>query len=156
MPLANNAGPQSMQLKMRVCGLAAVFALSLCVLRATAEDTENALAQQIVAALVSNDLDLALSKAKGAVRQYPQSAQMYQLLGGVQFKRGAKEDARAAFQRAIDLAPQDSINYFNLARVELSLDHYAEVVSTLKIFLRSEPQDAAAHVLLGRAYHNLN
>ena len=137
-------------------GLALLLTVSLCGSNVSAEDTENVLVERIRGALAGNDPGLALSEAQDAVRQYPNSAQLYQMLGSAQFRNGSKEDARAAFQRAVDLAPQDSINYFNLGRVELSLDHYAEVVTSLNTFLRFEPQDAAAHVLLGRAYYNLN
>ena len=76
------------------------------------------------AALGGNDLSLALSEAQDAVHQYPNSAQLYQMLGSAQFRNGSKEDARAAFQRAT-IFGLNTHQLLQSGAVELSLDHYA-------------------------------
>src|ERR1043166_8196850 len=101
--LANNGESKCMVMKVLYCGLALLVTVSLCGSNASADDTENVLVEQIRAALAGNDLKLALSEAQEAVPQHPNSAPLYQMLGSVQLENGAKEDARAAFQRAIDL-----------------------------------------------------
>jgi superkiller protein 3 len=130
--------------------------LWVCAVVCVAETTESAWVLQVRSALVRNDLQSAIQDARRGIQQYPGSVALYQLLGGALFRSGASQDARAAFQKAIDLAPQEPLNYFNLARVDLSLNRFDDVVMSLTTFLKSDPRDAEAHVLLGRAYHNLN
>jgi superkiller protein 3 len=122
----------------------------------SAQDLASELETQIVAKIDANQLDAALKLANVAVGRYPNSSQMQQLLGVVQFKKGSNEEARTAFRRAIELDPGIAHNYFDLALVDLSEKQYARAVPSLEACLRLDPRNAEAHVLLGRVYHNLN
>lgn len=112
--------------------------------------------EQIQTKIAANQLDAALDLARRAVGQYPESSQMRELLGVVLFKKGANEEARIEFRRAIELDPSVPENYFNLALVDLSEKRYAQAAASLEKHLGLDPHNAYAHLLLGRAYHNLD
>jgi superkiller protein 3 len=120
------------------------------------QESASDLQDQILAKVAANQLEAALQLAHLAVGQHPNSSPMRQLLGVVLFKKGANEEARAAFRRAIELDASLSQNYYDLALVDLSEKQYARAAPSLEAYLRLEPRNAEAHVLLGRAYHNLN
>jgi tetratricopeptide (TPR) repeat protein len=121
-----------------------------------AQAGEDALAEQISAKLASGRIDEAIAEARRAVAAHHRSAALYQLLGAALFKKGAHEEARAAFRRSTELDPAIAENYFNLALVDLAENRLPDAAKWLEEFLRREPAHAQARVLLGRAYHNLN
>jgi tetratricopeptide (TPR) repeat protein len=144
--------------KLRGLG-AAVFLCLLCSWpagAARAQETEDSLTDQITADLQAGRLDAALDKAQIAVGQYPQSSQLQQLLGVVLFKKGSNNVARTAFRHAIEYDPSVPQNYFDLAMVDLAEKRYPEASKSLETYVRLDPMNAQAHLLLGRAYHNAN
>lgn len=145
------AGGRVRDLDTAGAGLVTSSALGLSV-QASASDLEDRIQSRIDA----NQLDDALELAHLAVGRYPNSSRMQQLLGVVLFKKGANEEADAAFRRAIELDPSIPQNYYDLALVNLSQKQYARAVPALEACLRLEPLNAQAHLLLGRADHNLN
>lgn len=139
-----------------------LFSIACCILcfpappRAGAQDSQEAVEDRIRAEIRAGSIDAALGQAREAVGQFPDSSDLQQLLGVTLFKKGLNEEARTAFRRAIELDPSIPQNYYNLALVELSEARYADAVDPLETFLRLDPQNAQAHLFLGRAYHNLN
>jgi len=123
---------------------------------AWAQASEEAFRDEISAKLSAGQIDAAVEQAKLAVGKYPRSSPLYQLLGAGLFKQGANEEARKAFGRAIEIDPGVPQNYYDLALVNLSDKRYADTATALETYLRLKPEDAQAHLLLGRAYHNLN
>ncbi len=121
-----------------------------------AQDTESSLHDRVAAELQQGKLDEALADAQLAVGQYPGSSELYQLLGVILFKKGLNDDARTAFRRAIELDPSIPQNYYDVALVDLSEHRYDVAAGRLEAYLRLGPMNAQAHLLLGRAYHNLN
>ncbi len=134
--------------------LGLVVVLRLAPLRA--QDTESSLHDRVAAEVQQGKLDEALADAQLAVGQYPNSSELYQLLGIILFKKGLDADARTAFRRAIELDPSIPQNYYDVALVDLSEHRYDVAASRLEAYLRLDPMNAQAHLLLGRAYHNLN
>jgi tetratricopeptide (TPR) repeat protein len=120
------------------------------------ESSEQDYEQKIAAQIGAGQLDVALVEANEALSRFPRSPTLNQLLGVVLFKKGANEQARAAFHRATELDPTLAEASYNLALLELSERRYAEGAIWLEKFLRLNPENAQAHLLLGRAYHNLN
>lgn len=143
---------------LRAISLAAVLALILFPSSPVlwAQISEQTLVERISSQLEAGQIDAAIDEARRAVEQYPKSATLYQLFGAALFKKGAAGEARQAFQRAIALDPKVVQNYFNLALVDLSEKNYPEAEKSLETFVHLEPGNAQAHLLLGRAYHNLN
>ena len=144
---------------VKICGLAVALAAVLCcgvARRAWAQASEDALRDEIAAKLQAGQTKAAVEQAKVAVEQYPRSPFLYQLLGAGLFKQGVDEEARKAFGRAIELDPSVPQTYFDLALVTLSEKRYGDAAAALETYLHLNPGDARAHMLLGRAYHNLN
>jgi len=140
-----------------VLGLAAIIALALLTGGLVlAQGSEEASAERIRSAIQAGRLDAAIADARQAVAQFPQSSELHQLLGASLFKKGLNAEAREVFRRAIELDANIPQNYFNLALVELSENRYPEATQSLEAFLKLDPANALAHVLLGRAYHNQN
>ena len=129
----------------------------LCVVPALqGQESENSLADQVQADIQAGHLDAALDKAQIAVGQYPDSSDLQQLLGVALFKKGLNEDARVAFRRAIECDPSVPQSYYDLALVDLAESCYPDAAKNLETYLRLDPLNAEAHLLLGRAYHNQN
>jgi len=118
--------------------------------------SEQAAEDSIAAQLEAGQVDAALSQSRRAAAQFPDSSAIHQLLGAALFKKGLGNEARAAFQRAIELDAKIPQNYFNLALVELSENNYSAAMKALETFVRLKPGNAQGHLLLGRTYHNLN
>jgi len=121
-----------------------------------AQESEDSLVDQVASDLDSGRLDAALAKAQIGVGQYPHSSHLQQLLGVVLFKKGDNADARTAFRHAIEYDPTVPQNYFDLALVDLADKRYPAAAKELESYLRLDPMNARAHLLLGRAYHNEN
>ena len=118
--------------------------------------SEEASADRIRSEIEAKQINAAIADARQAARQFPQSSEIHQLLGAALFKKDLNAEAREAFRRAIELDPAIPQNYFNLALVELSERKYLEASRLLETFVKLEPGNALAHVMLGRAYHNQN
>ena len=144
---------------LQACVVSLVIAAGLggpSVPLAWGQASEDALRDEITSKLSAGQTDAAVEQARLAVKQYPRSSPLYQLLGAALFKQGGNEEARKAFGRAIELDHGVPQNYYDLALVNLSDKRYADAATALETFLRLEPENAQAHLLLGRAYHNLN
>jgi VWFA-related protein len=63
-----------------------------------------------------HDPDKATKVLHAARDRWPKDAEVYEALGVVQTTRGALDDAIDSFQKAIAVAPEDPIGYFNLAK----------------------------------------
>ena len=135
---------------------ALLFAILIGATLSSASQAEDASAERIRAAIQAGKVDAAIADARQAVAQFPQSSELHQLLGAALFKRGMNAEAREAFRRAIELDSEAPQNYYNLALVELSEKRYAEATRLLETFVKLDPQNALARVMLGRAYHNQN
>ncbi|MGO9273388.1 MAG: tetratricopeptide repeat protein [Terriglobia bacterium] len=122
-----------------------------------AQDSEQAAGDQIAENITLGHTDEALDEARGAVKQFPNSSRLQQLFGVALFKKGLNDEARQTLRRAIELDPGISENYYNLALVDLSERRYdAAAVSLEGALHRDPPNPAEVHLLLGRAYQNLN
>lgn len=142
---------------LRYCVLVlALLATQIVPLSLRAQDSEQSATDTIQSALKSGHIDQAVDQAREAVGRYPNSSRVFQLLGVALFKKGASADAQTAFRRAIELDPSVPQNYYDLALVDLSEKAYTRAAARLETYLRLDPGNATAHVLLGHAYHNLN
>ncbi len=122
-----------------------------------AQESEPAIEDRIRQEIALGQTDQALNEAREAVTHYPNSSELQQLLGVTQFKRGLSEEARRSLGRAIELNPKIPENYYDLALVHLSQHRYEQAAVSLEKSIQLRTADLAeAHLLLGRAYQNLN
>ncbi len=133
-----------------------LLALATACAGSVPQASESTFEAQIGSAIEAGRLEEAIQLARQAAQQYPQSSTLQQMLGAALFRSGQKDEARRAFERAITLDPKVPQNYYNLALVELSDKRYGEATTALRSFLKLEPDNALAHLLLGRALHNQN
>ncbi len=132
------------------------MALPAARVRLYAQASEAAYEDRIAAELSSGRLEDAIADARRAAALYPRSSAIQQMLGAGLFKKGQKDAARVAFRRAIELDPKIPDNYYDLALLELSDNRLGDAARLLEKYLTLKPDNAQAHLLLGRAEHNLN
>ncbi len=101
-------------------------------------------------ALRRGDTETALKLARQAVATAPENADAHHLLGlGLQRIRDLA-GARAAFQRAAELAPDRADHLFALANVTLDQGDPPAAIRLLHEVLSLDPNKLAAYVLLGQ------
>lgn len=62
------------------------------------------------------DERMALLVLRDAERQWPSDPDLFNAMGVIQLRRGALDDAIDSFERAVKVAPEDALGYFNLGR----------------------------------------
>lgn len=62
------------------------------------------------------DEKMALLVLRDAERRWPTEPDVFNAMGVIQTRRGAMDDAIESFGKAVKIAPQDSLGYFNLGR----------------------------------------
>jgi VWFA-related protein len=86
-----------------------------------------------------SDLTRALDVLRDAERRWPANADVHNGIGVIHVRRGALDDAIAAFTRAADSAPGDSLAHFNLARAyELRYGRSQRYVSSQRRWTTSD------------------
>jgi tetratricopeptide (TPR) repeat protein len=118
-------------------------------------DLQAAMCSQIRRKIQKGEIDAAIDEAQQAVKEYPLSSSLNQLLGTALYAKGLKTQAATAFRKAIELNPQVAANYFDLGLIELSL-HDSKAIHNLEVFVRLEPDSAPGQLLLGHAYQYVN
>jgi VWFA-related protein len=67
--------------------------------------------------LQSNDHGSAIAVLREAEKRWPSNAEIYNAIGVVQVSRGALDAAVETLEKAVSVAPRDSLSHFNLGRV---------------------------------------
>ncbi len=130
-----------------------LFVSYTCVARA--QDTEQTLYRQIEQSIKSGQIDLGIDEARQALKQYPDSSQLNQVLATAFYKKGLMGEAAAAFRKAVMLDPSVATNYFNLGLLELNMRD-PRATKDLETFVGLAPDSGEGHLLLGHAYHYTN
>ena len=101
----------------------------------------------------AGEVDAALKALETAVKQEPQNAEAYFLLGVAYFKTGAYEKAREAFNETLDLDPERAAAvHHNLGALAIQVEDLDTAVTEFKTALEIEPDDPDTHYQLGAAY----
>jgi len=96
----------------------------------------------------TNDFPKAIAKLEKAIRIDPAYRDAHVNLG-VQYTRvGRSADARAEFQRALDIGPPTAPIYADLALISLALHQNQEAASYAQKALKLDPANGAAHLVL--------
>ncbi|HWK68699.1 MAG TPA: FecR domain-containing protein [Rhizobiaceae bacterium] len=101
---------------------------------------------------IKSDLDGALADLERAAATAPGSATVWNAIGNVQVERGAEREAEAAFERAIELEPNDPVSYANLAILYLNQDRVKEAKTLIDKAMAVDPSFDIGLVARGR-YH---
>lgn len=90
-----------------------------------------------------NETAMALEKV---VRQHPQSAQAYALLGSVYLEQGKTEQAIAACEEALRIDPQTVLAYRQLAAAHRREGHLEQALASLKQAIALHPEDVRSYL----------
>lgn len=85
----------------------------------------------------------------------PQDFQAWTELGTAHFLQGRKDEAEKAYQRALELRPAFALALLNLGRLRVADRKFEAALDPLSRALRTQPDIADAHLLLGEAYLQL-
>ncbi len=99
-----------------------------------------------------NELDEALDAVREARRLASRDASVINLQGDIQLMRGALEEARSAFERTLDLEPNNVRARIGLAELDLADDRVERAVEAYLDVLSLEPQSRRALLSLAVLY----
>jgi tetratricopeptide (TPR) repeat protein len=106
-------------------------------------------------ARIHNEFGDAASYYQKALRLNPHSAELYNKLGIVEFKLGAKGAARKHFSQAAKYDPRNVAAFNNLGALALVEKKYNPAVRYLKQALAIDETNATAHLNLAEAWMGL-
>ena len=111
---------------------------------------EKSLLHQVEADFKAGRVEEALQKCQQAIDHDPQSADAYYLLGMIQDRRGAHQEARQAFQRSSQLDPSFTAPHIYLGRIYYQSRHLDEAAAEFRSAIHlGDNASASAHYGLG-------
>lgn len=90
------------------------------------------------------DLDSASSELKKAVELHPSFRSAWSLLGEVELGRENRDEARQAFEKAIEIDPRSFTPHFQLARMDIEEGRWKEARSHAGAALEQSPNHSGA------------
>lgn len=108
------------------------------------------------AAITRGELDRALKLARLATKKAPTKSAAFNTLGRAQLKAGARKDAIASFEKAVELNPSSSFAENNLGLALIYDGKYEEAVDALEEATQLEPVEPYMWNNLGMAYEHLD
>lgn len=93
--------------------------------------------------------DAAAEKAAVLVKVYPEAPAIWNIYGGSLQETGQLDAAVEAFQRAVELAPENGKLIYNLARLHQKRNEHKTAIRLLKSVTELQPDWAKAHIMLG-------
>src|SRR5439155_102416 len=104
-----------------------------------------------IALLYIPDLDGAEREATEAARALPRDPRPPYVLGLLERARGRDDQARAAFERVLQIDPDDVGTHINVGQIELQRQRYDEAMAHFRAALAQEPYSVTATYNLGLA-----
>ena len=86
------------------------------------------------------------------LRAAPRDAELHQELGKAYLEKGLMEEAKAAYERSLELDPCDPWTYLFLGNWYYTMDRHREAVESFKCAARLRPDISIAFVGLADAY----
>jgi serine/threonine protein kinase len=111
-----------------------------------------ALSIEIKACFTARDYEGALTLAREAVTQYPNSGQVHSHVGTVLMAQGKPDLAIPALTRSLELRPAHVETYTQRAHAHLLRKDFQETIDDCKTAIGIKPDYARAHFMLGLAY----
>ncbi len=100
-------------------------------------------------------LTTALAEVQRAIDVNPESGQAYALLGTIQYRRGEYDAAIDALLTAFDLDARNLQPLRDAASIQMQLQRWDDLISTCRRIVRHEPDDGDAHLMMARAWLQL-
>ena len=88
------------------------------------KDAEIQIIGEVIDEIEADNLEGALEMVNKVLIEFPNSAITYDLKGLILKKQGKFEDAVDAFSKAVSVEPDFAIGWYNLGRIERSLNHF--------------------------------
>ena len=104
---------------------------------------------------IRGDSREALDVYAGMTKAFPKSAVAHQLRGQLLVREGRLGDARAAFQKALELSPLNYPTIEQLVELDLREGKTAEALSRAQAELQRNPKSASRQVLLAKVYFSV-
>src|SRR5262249_33977902 len=108
-----------------------------------------ALCQLISISLIEKMPDQALERVRRQILLAPNSAALYEVLGGVHLARNEIELAESAYSKAIELDPRSFAAYLALGQIYARTKRYDEAEIQLDKVLTASPKDVRTLMLTG-------
>jgi tetratricopeptide (TPR) repeat protein len=104
------------------------------------KDAEIQIIGEVIEEIEADNLEGALEMVNKVLIEFPNSAITYDLKGLILKKQGKFEDAVDAFSKAVSVEPDFAIGWYNLGRIERSLNHFkmAKIYLDRSINLQSD------------------
>lgn len=96
--------------------------------------------------------DMTVDEVLQLIQERPADAELFQQLGGLCLGEGKLDEARQAYERAIEIDPQDPFSHLFLGNVLKALKRNHSAVASFQTAAELLPGDAIAHICLGDAY----
>lgn len=118
-------------------------------------DPSNFQARRELSILLANNgfNEEALSNLKYLEKYFPEDSELQYNLGILYEKLKDFDNAKKAYQKAIEISPQDDF-YYNLGEVLVSLKEWDEAIEAFKTVLKTDPNDGNCYFNLGLCYLN--
>jgi tetratricopeptide (TPR) repeat protein len=91
-----------------------------------------------------------------AIKEFPDYADAYMMLGYAEFRRGAKKEAVEALSKAVELDPKLARAHLLLGQIYLDDKKAAEAEKPLRQSVSLDPQSSEAHLRLAHCLYTLN
>ncbi|MCC6143607.1 MAG: tetratricopeptide repeat protein, partial [Candidatus Hydrogenedentes bacterium] len=103
----------------------------------------------IKAYIYRQDYEMALQMCERAIKQSPDRANLYIVLGEIYHQLHRDEDAVKAFSKAIEINPDNVLGYGALAELEESTNDLIAAIDIYEQLIEMQPDSAGLHLQLG-------
>src|SRR5947208_3450085 len=94
----------------------------------------------------------AASLIREQIKKTPQDSQSYLVLGVILKKQKKNDESRKAFEKSLELNPQNVVAIDQLTDLDLAAKAFSAVHQRADALLQKEPQSAPAYYIHGRSY----
>src|SRR5207248_8920755 len=94
----------------------------------------------------------AASLIREQIKQTPQDSQSYLVLGVILKRQKKNDEARKAFEKSLELNPQNVVAIDQLTDLDLAAKAFSAIHQRANALLQKDPKSAPAYYIHGRSY----
>ena len=119
------------------------------------DDPSNFQARRELAVILADNgfNEEALVNIEYLIKYFPEDADLYYNLGILYEKTKNPQKAKEAYEKAVELSPQDDF-YYNLGEVLVELEDWDNAINAFKNVLKNDPNDSNCYFNLGLCYYH--